>query len=72
MVLDKNHEKRLASFEAQGHAAGLNAELVSLNGVQASAIELAHIAERSRHYANGVFPGFSLVLCGAGGHRPPP
>ena len=25
-VLDKNHEKHLASFEAQGHAAGLNAE----------------------------------------------
>ena len=29
-VLDKNHEKDLASFEAQGHAAGLNAEPESL------------------------------------------
>ena len=27
---DKNHEKHLASFEAQGHAAGLNAEPASL------------------------------------------
>ena len=68
MVLDKNHEKRLASFEAQGHAAGLNAELVSLNGVQASAIELAHIAERSRHYANGSLS--SLIPSAAVGSRP--
>ena len=30
MALDKNHEKPLASFEAQGHAAGLNVELESL------------------------------------------
>ena len=30
MALDKNLEKPLASFEAQGHAAGLNVELESL------------------------------------------
>ena len=30
-VLDKNHEKHLASFEAQGHAAGLNAEPATLS-----------------------------------------
>ena len=29
-VLDKNLEKPLASFEAHGHAVGLNAEPVSL------------------------------------------
>ena len=30
MALDKNHEKPLASFEAQGYAAGLNVEFESL------------------------------------------
>ena len=30
-VFDKNHEKHLASFEAQGYAAGLNAEHLSLS-----------------------------------------
>ena len=30
MILDKNHEKHLASFEAQGHAAGLNVEPATL------------------------------------------
>ncbi|MFW5545602.1 MAG: hypothetical protein ACOCNO_01025, partial [Bacteroidales bacterium] len=46
MVLDKNHEKRLASFEAQGHAAGLNAELVSLNGSCSSLIPSAAVGSR--------------------------
>ena len=33
---DKNHEKHLAAFEAQGHAAGLNAEPASLSVEQDS------------------------------------
>ena len=46
MALDKNHEKPLASFEAQGHAAGLNAELVSLNGSRSPLIPAAAVGAR--------------------------
>ena len=34
------------------------------NGVYASATELAHIAERSRHNVNGFLPVFSLFCVG--------
>ncbi|MFW5584176.1 MAG: hypothetical protein ACOCM7_03110 [Bacteroidales bacterium] len=45
-VLDKNHEKHLASFEAQGHAAGLNAEPVSLYGSRSPLIPAAAVGAR--------------------------
>ena len=46
MALDKNHEKPLASFEAQGHAAGLNVELVSLIGSRSPLILAAAVGSR--------------------------
>ena len=46
MALDKNLEKPLASFEAQGHADGLNAELVSLNGSRSPLIPSAAVGAR--------------------------
>ena len=45
-VLDKNHEKHLASFEAQGHAAGLNAEPASLIGSRSPLIPAAAVGAR--------------------------
>ena len=42
------------------------------NGVQASATELAHIAERSRHNVNGFLPVFFLFCVGRAGNRPQP
>ena len=45
-VLDKNHEKHLASFEAQGHAAGLNAEPACLIGTRSPLIPAAVVGSR--------------------------
>ncbi|MCI6822999.1 MAG: hypothetical protein MR881_05885 [Bacteroidales bacterium] len=45
-VLDKNHEKPLASFEAQGHAAGLNAEPACLIGTRSPLIPAAAVGAR--------------------------
>ena len=42
------------------------------NGVYASATELAHIAERSRHNVNGFLPVFFLFCVGRAGNRPQP
>ena len=44
--VDKNHEKPLASFEAQGHAAGLNAEPVCLIGMRSPLILSAAVGAR--------------------------
>ena len=45
-VLDKNHEKHLASFEAQGHAAGLKAEPACLIGTRSPLIPAAAVGAR--------------------------
>ena len=44
--VDKNHEKPLASFEAQGHAAGLNAEPACLIGTRSPLIPAAAVGSR--------------------------
>ena len=44
--VDKNHEKPLASFEAQGHAAGLNADPACLIGTRSPLIPAAAVGAR--------------------------
>ena len=50
---DKNHEKHLAAFEAQGHAAGLNAEPASLNGLRSPLIPAAAVGARPLQMPQG-------------------